>query len=98
MPQLPRLEEFLRRRARLQRVEEAVRRNIVIGFFDTVYWSRAFRRQLQGIRASRMAQIPHFTVPEIFVDDEDEPADRRPTRFDDDKPHLSPHSIDLGSP
>ena len=29
-----RLEEFLRRRARLQRVEEQVRRNIVIGFFD----------------------------------------------------------------
>jgi voltage-dependent calcium channel len=31
-----RLEEFLRRRARLQRVEEEVRRRIVQGFFDTV--------------------------------------------------------------
>lgn len=31
-----RLEEFLRRRARLQRVEEEVRRRIVVGFFDTM--------------------------------------------------------------
>jgi hypothetical protein len=31
-----RLEEFLRRRARLQRVEEEVRRRIVLGFFDTL--------------------------------------------------------------
>ena len=30
------LEEFLRRRARLQRVEEEVRRRIVLGFFDTM--------------------------------------------------------------
>lgn len=30
------LEEFLRRRARLQRVEEEVRRRIVVGFFDTL--------------------------------------------------------------
>lgn len=32
-----RLEEFLRRRARLQRVDEQVRRNVVIGFFDMMY-------------------------------------------------------------
>lgn len=32
-----RLEEFLRRRARLQRVEEQVRRQVVLGFFDTMY-------------------------------------------------------------
>ncbi|KAI1294553.1 Ion transport protein-domain-containing protein [Xylaria venustula] len=31
-----RLEEFLRRRARLQRVEEEVNRRIVLGFFDTL--------------------------------------------------------------
>src|SRR5438552_11420113 len=39
-----RLDEFLKRRARLQRVEESIRRNIVQGFFDTMYWSRKFRR------------------------------------------------------
>lgn len=33
---LHRLEEFLRRRARLQRVEEEIRRKIVQGFFDTL--------------------------------------------------------------
>ncbi|EAW07729.1 calcium channel protein CCH1 [Aspergillus clavatus NRRL 1] len=70
-----RLEEFLRRRARLQRVEEAVRRNTVIGFFDTLYWSREFRRRVNAKKSARMSEIPQFTVPEIFVDDgyQDEP-------------------------
>jgi hypothetical protein len=31
-----RLEEFLRRRARLQRVDDQVRRGVVLGFFDTL--------------------------------------------------------------
>lgn len=64
-----RLEEFLRRRARLQRVEEAVRRNTVIGFFDTLYWSREFRRAIERKKSGRMTDVPQFTVPEIFVDD-----------------------------
>lgn len=65
-----RLEEFLRRRARLQRVEEAVRRNTVIGFFDTLYWSREFRRAIDRKKAGRMTAIPQFqfSVPEIHVD------------------------------
>ncbi|EEQ28724.1 calcium channel subunit Cch1 [Microsporum canis CBS 113480] len=45
-----RLEEFLRRRARLQRVEEAVRRNVV------------------------------FSVPEIYVEDEDGPLNEDQSR------------------
>lgn len=65
-----RLEEFLRRRARLQRVEEAVRRNTVVGFFDTLYWSREFRRKVLNKKSARMSIVPQFTVPEIFVDDE----------------------------
>lgn len=63
-----RLEEFLRRRARLQRVEEAVRRNTVVGFFDTLYWSRRFRRSIERKKEGRMAAPPQFTVPEIFVE------------------------------
>ncbi|KAE8355547.1 Ion transport protein-domain-containing protein [Aspergillus coremiiformis] len=70
------LEEFLRRRARLQRVDEAVRRQTVIGFFDTLYWSREFRRRVDRKRSARMSFVPQFTVPEIFVDD----------RFQDDHP------------
>ncbi|KAF2189678.1 hypothetical protein K469DRAFT_723607 [Zopfia rhizophila CBS 207.26] len=66
-----RLEEFLRRRARLQRVEEEVRRMVVIGFFDTLYWSRKFRRAMEQKSSGRMTAVPQFTVPEIFVDDED---------------------------
>ncbi|OQE41116.1 hypothetical protein PENCOP_c005G03447 [Penicillium coprophilum] len=73
-----RLEEFLRRRARLQRVDEAVRRNTVVGFFDTLYWSREFRRKIDRKKNGRMSVVPTFTVPEIFVDDpveeHDEPA------------------------
>ncbi|KAI0404915.1 ion transporter [Xylaria palmicola] len=65
-----RLEEFLRRRARLQRVEEAVNRRTVQGFFDTLYYSRQFRRHLEKKRSGRMTAIPQLDVPEIFVDDE----------------------------
>ncbi|KAL2389743.1 hypothetical protein RJ035_001939 [Blastomyces gilchristii] len=64
-----RLEEFLRRRARLQRVEEAVRRSVVIGFFDTLYWSRKFRRRFEPHHDSRLVSVPQFAVPEIFVED-----------------------------
>ncbi|CAJ2513426.1 Uu.00g015450.m01.CDS01 [Anthostomella pinea] len=70
------LEEFLRRRARLQRVEEQVRRRVVLGFFDTLYWARKFKRHMDKKRAGRMAAVPQLDVPDIFVDDE---ADRQRT-------------------
>ncbi|KAI1386973.1 Ion transport protein-domain-containing protein [Hypoxylon trugodes] len=66
------LEEFLRRRARLQRVEEEVRRRVVVNFFDTVYWSRKFKKHMERKRAARMTAIPQLDVPDIFVDDEDD--------------------------
>ncbi|EMD00729.1 hypothetical protein BAUCODRAFT_118469 [Baudoinia panamericana UAMH 10762] len=65
------LEEFLRRRARLQRVEEAVSRHVVVGFFDTLYWSRRFRRILDARNNARMTAIPTFHVPEILVHGDD---------------------------
>lgn len=65
-----RLEEFLRRRTRLQRVEEAVRRNTVIGFFDTLYWSRQFRRRIENRKSARLTAVPQFSIPEILVDDQ----------------------------
>jgi hypothetical protein len=67
-----RLEEFLRRRARLQRVEESLNRQVVVGFFDTLYWRRQFRRQMNGKQAARMTGVPSFEVPEIFIQDEDD--------------------------
>lgn len=69
LPHRVRLHEFLRRRARLQRVDEAVRRNIVIGFFDTVFWSRKFQRHCELRRAGRMTDIPQLNIPEILIDD-----------------------------
>ncbi|KAH8663145.1 BcCCH1, calcium channel protein [Tricladium varicosporioides] len=63
------LEEFLRRRARLQRVEEEIRRRIVLGFFDTMFWSRRFRKHLERKRSGRMTDIPQLG-PEVYVDDE----------------------------
>ncbi|MCJ1401150.1 calcium channel protein [Xylographa trunciseda] len=77
-----RLEEFLRRRYRLQRVEEEVHRRVVIGFFDTLYWSRQFRRRQELRHSARMMTIPQFAVPEIFVDDQDGPSPRVDT-FED---------------
>ncbi len=67
-----RLEEFLRRRARLQRVHETIRRNTVVGFFDTLYWSRRFRRAVDMRRNSRLGAPPSIPVPEIFIENPDD--------------------------
>ncbi|KAF2667255.1 hypothetical protein BT63DRAFT_414848 [Microthyrium microscopicum] len=77
-----RLHEFLRRRARLQRVDEAVRRQIVIGFFDTLYWRRFLRKHQAQQNLGRMQTIPTFTVPEIFVEGDPDA---------DDEPHYPAH-------
>ena len=74
-----RLEEYLRRRARLQRVEEEVRRRVVKGFFDMMFWSRQFRSRLDLRHSARMINIPQFAVPEIFVDDQDVTSPQDPT-------------------
>ena len=66
-----RLEEFLRRRARLQRVEEAVRRSIIIGFFNTIYYRKRFKEHVSTRRATRVTELPPLKVPEIFVEDEE---------------------------
>ena len=68
-----RLEEYLRRRARLQRVEEEVNRRVVKGFFDMMYWTRKFQDRLNFRHSARMVNVPQFAVPEIFVDDQDAP-------------------------
>ena len=74
-----RLEEYLRRRARLQRVQEEVRRRVVKGFFDMMFWSRQFRSRLDFRHSARMVNIPQFAVPEIFVDDQDVISPQDPT-------------------
>ncbi|KNG51313.1 calcium channel subunit cch1 [Stemphylium lycopersici] len=93
-----RLEEFLRRRARLQRVEEAVRRNVVVGFFDTLYWARRFRRAMEQKKQGRMATIPQFTVPEIFIDDEDITDAQRGQSSANGSPLFSPQDLHAPSP
>ena len=72
------LEEFLRRKARLQRVEEAVNRNVVVGFFDTLYWSRRFRKAMDAKKNARVTAIPQFGVPEIFVQGDDDDVTEAP--------------------
>ncbi|KAL1865499.1 calcium channel protein [Diaporthe australafricana] len=72
-----RLEEFLRRRARLQRVEEEVRRRVVVGFFDTMYYARQFKRHMDRKRSARMTAVPQLDLPDILVDDEEEREKRK---------------------
>ena len=67
-----RLEEFLRRRYRLQRVREQVQRNVVIGFFDMLYWSRMLNQRRELRHSARMVTIPQFAIPEIYVDNQEE--------------------------
>ena len=85
------LEEFLRRRARLQRVEEAVNRNVVVGFFDTLYWARRFRRAMDAKKAARITAIPQFGVPEIFVHGDEDDVTQAPNF---DVPSLSVTPVD----
>ncbi|PGH21484.1 hypothetical protein AJ80_03152 [Polytolypa hystricis UAMH7299] len=93
-----RLEEFLRRRARLQRVEEAVRRNVVVGFFDTLYWARRFRARIESRKSARLVSVPQFAVPEIYVEDDEshtrapEQQSPRPRSDGVSTPMLSPRS------
>jgi len=77
-----RLEEFLRRRARLQRVEEEVRRRIVLGFFDMLYYSRQFKRRMELKKSARMTAIPQLDVPEILVDNEEDRAELKSAKID----------------
>ncbi|KAI1005582.1 Calcium-channel protein [Podosphaera aphanis] len=58
------LEEFLRRRARLQRIEEQVRRRTVLGYFETMYWSRRFRQHCE--RKQRKMSMTQQGLPKIF--------------------------------
>ena len=88
------LEEFLRRRARLQRVEEAVNRNIVVGFFDTLYWSRRFRRAVNSKKSARMTAIPSFGVPEIFVQDEEGDDVTKASKFNVPSVSITPVDYD----
>lgn len=89
-----RLEEFLRRRARLQLVEEETRRRVVRGFFDTMYWSREFRSRFDFRHSARMMTVPQFAVPEIFIDDQDAVSPHDENSFVASSQNVSPR----GSP
>ena len=67
-----RLEEFLRRRARLQRVQDTIHRNTVVGFFDTLHWSRKFQKAVERRKSGRLGAPPSLPVPEIFIEDPDD--------------------------
>ncbi|RFU72168.1 cation channel family [Trichoderma arundinaceum] len=84
-----RLEEFLRRRARLQRVDEGIRRRIVQGFFDTLYWSRKFKEHMERKRASRMTTIPQLRIPDILVEDDEHTLSR--------EADMKMHHLDIGA-
>lgn len=85
-----RLEEYLRRRVRQQRVEEEVRRRVVRGFFDTLHFSRRFRSRHDSRKSAVMRTVPQFAVPEIFIEDQD--ADTPQTT------NFAPSPIDDTSP
>lgn len=76
----------MRRKLRLQRVEEEVRRRVVLGFFDMLYYSRQFKRHMESKKAGRMTAIPQLDVPEILVDNEEQRADRQAGKTYDTEP------------
>ncbi|KAK5168414.1 calcium channel protein [Saxophila tyrrhenica] len=70
-----RLEEFLRRKARLVRVKQAVQRSTVVGFFDTVYYRLRFKKHIESRHHARVTAVPNFGVPEIFVHEDSDNED-----------------------
>ena len=82
-------------------MEEAVRRNIVIGFFDTVYWSRRFRREMAARGAGRTGAPAQISVPEIFVENPDDTMDSSQASLSRDftrtPPNTSPREVERGS-
>jgi hypothetical protein len=58
------LDEFLRRRAKLVRVTDAVHEKQVRGFFQTLYWRRQFLAQRSQSSTSGSAQLPSIVVEE----------------------------------
>lgn len=89
-----RLEEFLRRRARLQRVHETIRRNTVVGFFDMLHWSRKFKRVINTRRNSRLGAPLAIPVPEIFIenpeDNVESSSSTQPRDFTSSTPTYTP--------
>ncbi|KAJ4295761.1 calcium channel protein [Collariella sp. IMI 366227] len=84
-----RLEEFLRRKLRLSRVDDAVRRRIVLGFFDMLYYSRQFKRHMDVKRAGRMTAIPSsMCLRSWLITRRRVPEDNNPTSI----PHTSYHA------
>lgn len=69
-----RLDEFLRRRRRLQYVKEDVQRAIVRSWLDTVHQKLKFRRAQEIRKSGRLAgvPVPAFEIPEILVEDEED--------------------------
>ena len=89
-----RLEEFLRRRARLQRVHETIRRNVVIAWFDMMYWSKRLRRiraARKGSGDSKLSGPLQINVPEIFIDNPDDNS------VDESSASTEPHDFIIGS-
>ncbi|KAJ4272391.1 calcium channel protein [Fusarium torreyae] len=94
-----RLEEFLRRRARLQRVDDQVRRGVVLGFFDTLYYTRQFKKHMQRKHLARMTAVPQLNIPEILVENDlsdDETGGAGPKS--PLSPASRPSSVDAGEP
>jgi len=65
------LHEFLQHRARLQRAEEASSREVIIRFFETIYWSRRFRRRRARTvgNDSILTDMPSTSIWERFHKD-----------------------------
>jgi hypothetical protein len=88
------LDEFLRRRAKLVRVTEQVNKKIVRGFFETLYWRRAFLARRSSTSSSSFAGVGKhpmqaylIAVPTIVVE-ESEASIPRPTLPSLDMTHM----------
>lgn len=71
-----------------------MQRKIVIGFFDTLFWARRFRRALEAKRAGRMTAVPQFEFTMV----EDASSAAGGLRPVPPSPSLSPSTAAAGHP
>lgn len=91
-----RLEEFLRRRAKLQRVQDSIKRDVVRNFIESYYLRRAYKERRRQQRDSRLDGPPHLSIPEILVEDPEE-GEVGEERDAGDYTETSPLSPQVGS-
>lgn len=57
----------------------------MLGFFETLYWSRQFQRHMDRKKAGRMEGVPQLGIPDIYIDNDGRPTGEGDGGFSEDR-------------